>query len=101
MTWLKTMPGVEKVSSMSSAVAAAALEGEDTKRVKNCGPVPLTFGLEVTYAPRTIDLLGLPKPATPAGADGASGSTGATAGGVPAASSTPTPAPAPAAAGGE
>lgn len=98
MTWLKTMPGVAKVESSSSAVGTAAASGDGTvDRTKNCGPAPLTFGLDVTYMPRTIDLLGLPKP--DAGAAGASGATGAApAAGTPAAATTPTPAPAPAAA---
>lgn len=94
MTWLKTMPGVDSVKSNSSAVAAASeSEGEDGKRQENCGPAPLSFSLDVIYAPRTVDLLGLPKPEAAVGA-GASGATGATVAGVPAASTTPTPAPA-------
>jgi hypothetical protein len=100
MTWLKTMPGVEKVESTSSAVAMATDgEGEDADRTKNCGPAPLSFALEVSYLPRKIDLLGLPKP--DAGSAGASGATGASPAGTPAASTTPAPAPAPAPAGAE
>lgn len=96
MTWLKLMPGVEKVESTSSAVTSAGSAGADdpsANRTKNCGPAPLNYGLTITYAPRTIDLTGLPKPEA-----GASGATGAApAAGVPASS----PAPAPAPAGGE
>lgn len=105
MTWLKTMPGVEKVESTSSAVAASSGgEGEDAKRTENCGPAPLTFALEVAYLPRKIDLLGLPKPDLGAsGASGATGATGASPAGTPAASTSaaPAPAPAPAAGGAE
>lgn len=94
MTWLRQMPGVDTVESTSSAVASAA-EGEaDAKRVKNCGPAPLMFSLTVKYSPRTLDLLGLPKPQ----GGGATGATGAAPAGVPASSATPTPAPAPPAA---
>jgi hypothetical protein len=95
MTWLKTMPGVEKVESTSSAVSTGTGSGDTDKRTKNCGPAPLNFAVNVNYAPRTIDLLGLPKPDS----SGASGSTGAVDGAVPAASATPAPAPAPAAGG--
>lgn len=100
LTWLKQMPGVEKVESTSSSIADASA-GNDaaSKRTENCGPAPLSFALEVTYLPRTIDLLGLPKPD-----GGASGATGAAPAGVPAASATPAPAaapPAPAAAGAQ
>jgi Tfp pilus assembly protein PilN len=96
MTWLKTMPGVAKVKSSSSAVSTASSGGGSTgvDRTKNCGPAPLNFALDVTYMPRTIDLLGLPKPDS----SGATGATGAASAGVPAASTTPAPAPA---AGGE
>lgn len=96
MTWLKTMPGVEKVESTSSAVATATDgEGAEGNRTKNCGPAPLAFALDVTYLPRKIDLLGLPKPdASPAGP------TGAAPAGTPAASTSPAPAPAPAPAAG-
>jgi len=87
MTWLKTMPGVEKVESTSSAVASAGDQGEDAARTKNCGPAPLTFGLVATYSERKIDLLGLPKPEA--------GSSGATGGAVPASSATPAPVSAP------
>jgi Tfp pilus assembly protein PilN len=97
LTWLKTMPGVEKVSSNSSSIAGGAGSSGDNKRTENCGPAPLNFSLDVKYAPRTIDLLGLPKPDS----SGATGSTGAAAGAVPAASATPTPAPAPAAGGAQ
>jgi Tfp pilus assembly protein PilN len=93
LTWLKTMPGVAKVESGSSAVAS----GSDTsanKRTKNCGPAPLTYAVTVTYAPRTIDLLGLPKPDD----SGASGATGAAPGAVPAAAPAAAATPAPAAA---
>lgn len=91
MTWLKTMPGVEKVDSTSSAVSSASGSDTGVDRTRNCGPAPLSFALEVTYSQRTIDLLGLPKPEA-----GASGATGAApAAGTPAASTTPTPAPAP------
>lgn len=92
MTWLKLLPGVEKVTSSSSSVAVKTGGSEDAeaKRTRNCGPAPLSFSLTVTYRPRTLDLTGLPKPA-----DGASGATGA-APGVPAASSTPAPVAAPA-----
>lgn len=96
MTWLKTMPGVDKVESTSSAVAAGSSDADVGARTKNCGPAPLTFALTVSYAPRKIDLLGLPKPDP--GALGASGATGAAptpAAGDPAAATTPTPAPAP------
>jgi Tfp pilus assembly protein PilN len=98
MTWLKTMPGVDKVTSTSSAVAAGS--GSATgDRTKNCGPTPLTFALEVSYAPRKIDLLGLPKPDADPDA-GASGATGAApAAGDPAAAQTPTPVAAPPAGG--
>lgn len=96
MTWLKTMPGVDKVESTSSAVSASAAdESGTTDRTKNCGPAPLAFALSVSYSPRKIDLLGLPKP--DASAAGASGATGAAPAPAvdPAAASTPTPAPAP------
>jgi Tfp pilus assembly protein PilN len=92
MTWLKTMPGVMDVESTSSSIGAAAAGGDDADRTKNCGPVPLGFALTVTYAPRTIDLLGLPKPDDA----GPSGATGGVAGAVPAASATPAPAAPPA-----
>ncbi|MBI2691485.1 MAG: hypothetical protein HYX29_06045 [Solirubrobacterales bacterium] len=95
MTWLKTMPGVEKVESSSSAVAMATDGGADAKRTKNCGPAPLAFALDVTYLPRKIDLLGLPKPDSSAG-----GATGTAPAGTPAASTSPAPAPAPAPAAG-
>lgn len=96
MTWLKTMPGVEKVKSNSSAVASAAESTESgANRTENCGPAPLSFALDVNYKQRTIDLLGLPKP-DGAGA-GPSGATGAVPAGVPAA----TTAPAPSASGGQ
>lgn len=96
MTWLRTMPGVDKVNSSSSAVTPAG--GGDTspegKRTQNCGPAPLSFALTVDYSPRKIDLLGLPKPDS--SASGASGATGAApAAGTPAAATTPTPAAAP------
>jgi len=83
MTWLKTMPGVAKVESTSSAVSESGGQGEDDKRTKNCGPAPLAFGVVVTYLPRKIDLVGLPKPEA--------GSSTATGSGVPAASQTPAP----------
>lgn len=99
MTWLKLLPGVAKVESSASAVAMATQgEDKDSQRKKNCGPAPLTFSLTVTYRPRTLDLIGLPKPD-----GGSSGATGAAPAGVPAASSTPAPAAAPpgAATGGQ
>lgn len=105
MTWLKTMPGVAKVESTSSAVAASSGgDDEDSKRTENCGPAPLAYVLEVTYLPRKIDLLGLPKPDPGAGnAGGSTGATGAAPAGTPASSATaaPAPAPAPAAGGAE
>jgi Tfp pilus assembly protein PilN len=90
MTWLKQMPGVAKVESTSSSIASSAggTDG-DAKRTKNCGPAPLSFALVVTYSPRTIDLLGLPKPE-----GGSTAATGATPAGVPAAAPAPVPAPA-------
>lgn len=90
MVWLRQMPGVADVKSTSSALTAAQSEqqGADGQqainRSKNCGPMPLTFALNVIYRPKTADLLGLPKPATQS-----AGATGATAGAAPAAQTTP------------
>lgn len=96
MTWLKTMPGVEKVESTTSTVAASSGENGTSERTENCGPAPLTFALNVSYSPRTIDLLGLPKPdVRAAGASGATGAAPTPAAGDPAASTTPTPVAAP------
>lgn len=93
MTWLKLMPGVAKVESSASAVGPASVEEGSGQQTKNCGPMPLTFGLVVHYSPRTLDLTGLPR-----AEGGPSGATGAVpAAGVPAAA----PAPAPAPAGGQ
>ncbi len=92
MTWLRTMPGVAGVTSNSAQVtppSAADSENADAARKLNCGPAPLQFTLEVKYAPRAVDLVGLPKPE---GGDGASGATGAGASaptGVPTSATTP------------
>ncbi|MBJ7457870.1 MAG: hypothetical protein JHD02_01650 [Thermoleophilaceae bacterium] len=97
MTWLKTMPGVDKVESTSSTVSSSSGDTGTAARTENCGPAPLGFALTVSYKPRTIDLLGLPKPdASAAGASGATGAAPAPAAGDPAAATTPTPAPPPA-----
>ncbi len=84
LTWLRQMPGVERVRSVSSALGTIVTETEggegegssdqvdDNERKNNCGPEPLTFSLNVSYRPKTADLKGLPKPeAQPAGATGA------------------------------
>jgi hypothetical protein len=82
---LREMPGVSKVVSSNGSVNpeasgdsnAGAAGGDDRKA--NCGKKPLTFQIAVTFAPRKIDLTGLPKIAAPAAAGGATGATGATA----------------------
>ncbi|MFT4050377.1 MAG: hypothetical protein QM648_11170 [Solirubrobacterales bacterium] len=89
LTWLRQMPGVASVKSTTTSEANASSSGDSTdagaKRKDNCGPAPLAFGVNISYVPKTADLLGLPRPAAaPAGATGATSS----AAGTPAASTT-------------
>jgi Tfp pilus assembly protein PilN len=85
MTWLRQMPGVSSVKSASSTLEAvkaeASAEGEEedpnAERSTNCGPAPLRFSLNVSYRPKSADLLGLPRPLVDTSQAGASGSTGA------------------------
>lgn len=95
MTWLKTMPGVSSVTSNSSTLSPPKQTNEETalnRRSQNCGATALEFTLQVAYAPRSVDLVGLPRPEGGSAA-GATGGTGATTG-VPAAATAPAPAPA-------
>lgn len=92
MTWLKTMPGVDSVTSNSSTVSPPQPKADgdsENARAQNCGPAPLDFTLQVAYDPRSVDLVGLPKPEG-GSAGGATGGTGATTG-VPAAATAPAP----------
>lgn len=97
LTWLRQMPGVSNVRSVSSALGAVVSESpdaeeseetdtiDDVERRENCQPQPLDFTLNVSYRPKTADLTGLPRPeATPT-----AGATGATT--TPAAAGAATP----------
>lgn len=95
--WLKNMPGVADVRSSQSNNNGAVDDkptDANAKRSQNCGPSPLKFTVKVYYAPRQVDLVGLPKVDSGAAAGGASGATGAAPGatapttGAPAAAST-------------
>ncbi|MGH2907428.1 MAG: hypothetical protein ACRDKI_11775 [Solirubrobacterales bacterium] len=93
--WLKAMPGVQDVRTTQSNTPGPAATGSDDngKRTLNCGPAPLKFTTKIFYAPREVNLIGLPKVDSGA-AGGASGATGAAPApaGSPAASTTAQPA---------
>lgn len=84
LTWLRQMPGVEDVNSVTSQLtprqqADTGVDGEKAiDRTGNCGPAPLNFSLKVIYSQKKVDLLGLPRPtATQQAASGGAGGAAA------------------------
>jgi hypothetical protein len=73
--WLKSMPGVDDVESTQTSNGGPVSTSSDSAgaRTKNCGPSPLKFAAKVIYQPREVNLVGLPKIESAAGATGASG----------------------------
>jgi hypothetical protein len=76
--WLKSMPGVQDVTSAQSTNSGPIDQAGDanSKRSSNCGPSPLKFTAKVIYQPRQVDLVGLPKIDSGSSAGGASGAVG-------------------------